>query len=88
MPKTTNKPKTLTPFQAFQARQELAKRISQLQKQDKELREIIEASYKRANQISIKSEDGAFALVRTLTTVPPFQNPGYSYYKYTLQEIR
>lgn len=82
---TTTKTQIISPFQAYQMRKELSQKIGLLQKQDKALKAIIEASYKRETQKRITNEDGSLSLVRELKTVSPFENPGYSYFVYALE---
>ena len=73
----------LSAFDAYARRKAIEAKIAKLQQQSKALRAIIESEF-RTNQVKLVSPDGSLTLERTMRTVAPFTNPGYSYHVYSL----
>ena len=90
MPKTKSAAQQLfeseivSPFDAYSQRKEIEAKIAALQKQSKQLKTILESGF-RTNQKRLVADDGSgLVLSRVEKTIPPFSNPGYSYWIYTL----
>jgi hypothetical protein len=85
MATATKTSKPLTAIEAYTAKKAIDKQIAELTKQSKDLRSVIEGSF-RSNQIQVTV--GKFQLVRSLVSVVPTEVPKpYSFYKYELRSL-
>lgn len=80
MPKTID---TLSPFDAYAMRKKISSKIRALEKQEKALKKVMDDAFK-AKQLRLQG-DGVI-LSRELKIVLPFENAGYSYYLYKLEQ--
>lgn len=73
---------SLTPYQAFLLRKKIGQKKAELEKLDKQVKEVLESAYKSRQ---LRLETDGHVLTRKLKTVAPFENPGYSYFIYSLE---